>query len=445
MLNELKTVIEAKQMAENITDIKQSHFIMGLHEPNSIAKQILAFLSVAALFGGPLAVDCRAQLAGTGVNLAGAEFGVQAWGVDNVPGVYGYDYTYPTSAEIDYYVGKGVNVFRLPFAWERLQPTLNGTLDATELGRIDSFVTYATGQGASVLLDPHNYARYSSQPYTYSNNVIGTDVPEAAFANLWSQLATKYKDNSRVVFGLMNEPHDLSSTATWVSAANAALSAIRTTGATNLVTVPGNYYTGAWSWTTTDNAVQMLNIVDPGNNYVYEVHQYLDTDSSGTSTTVVSETIGVERLTDFTEWLIANDRKAFLGEFAVANSMIGSDPSQIGDEAINNMLGYMAANSEVWTGFTWWAGGPWWGDYMYTIEPTNLGTSSQADQPSMTLLEPYFAAELEYSARTEQWLNSSAVVPEPSTSALLVVAIIGAGWAIRRRQSRNHIPPRLGS
>jgi hypothetical protein len=99
------------------------------------------------------------------------------------------------------------------------------------------------------------------------------------------------------------------------------------------------------------------------------------------------------------------------------------------------MLGYMADNSEVWTGFTWWAGGPWWSDYMYTIEPTNLGTSSQADQPSMTLLEPYFAAELEYSARTEQWLNSSAVVPEPSTSALLVVTLIGAAWAIRRRQN----------
>lgn len=397
--------------------------------------KLLAVLSVAAIVSGPLVHDCHAQLAGTGVNLAGAEFQVSTWGVGNVPGVYGQDYIYPTSAEVDYYVGKGVNVFRLPFAWERLQPTLNSTLDATELGRINTFVTYATGQGASVILDPHNYARYSSQPNTYSNNVLGTNVPETAFANLWSQLATKYKNNSRVVFGLMNEPHDLSSTATWVSAANAALSAIRTTGATNLVTVPGNYYTGAWSWTTTDNAVQMLNIVDPGNNYVYEVHQYLDSDSSGTTTTVVSPTIGVERLADFTEWLIANDRKAFLGEFAVANSMIGSDPSQIGDEAINNMLGYMADNSEVWTGFTWWAGGPWWGDYMYTIEPTNLGTGSQADQPSMTLLEPYFAAELEYSSRTEQWLNSSAVVPEPSTSALLFIGIASGFWAMRRRQN----------
>lgn len=159
-------------------------------------KYLLAVLSVAAILSGPLVDDCHAQLAGTGVNLAGAEFQVSTWGVGNVPGVYGQDYTYPTSAEVDYYVGKGVNVFRLPFAWERLQPTLNGTLDATELGRINTFVTYATGQGASVILDPHNYARYSSQPNTYSNNVLGTNVPETAFANLWSQLASEYNSNS---------------------------------------------------------------------------------------------------------------------------------------------------------------------------------------------------------------------------------------------------------
>ena len=52
-----------------------------------------------------------------GVNLAGAEFG---W---NVPGVFGTDYTYPTHTEIDYYAAKGMSVVRLPFLWERVQPT----------------------------------------------------------------------------------------------------------------------------------------------------------------------------------------------------------------------------------------------------------------------------------------------------------------------------------
>src|ERR1700736_1698073 len=40
----------------------------------------------------------------TGVNLAGADFGP----VDRRPGVYGQDYFYPTHAEVDYFVGKGM-------------------------------------------------------------------------------------------------------------------------------------------------------------------------------------------------------------------------------------------------------------------------------------------------------------------------------------------------
>lgn len=46
-----------------------------------------------------------------------------------------------------------------------------------------------------------------------------------------------------------------------------------------------------------------------------EMHQYPDSDSSGTSTTCVSPTIAVERLRAATEWLKANNLKGFLGEF----------------------------------------------------------------------------------------------------------------------------------
>jgi endoglucanase len=56
----------------------------------------------------------------TGVNLAGAEFGVGNGSV-NLPGTYGTHYTYPTAAEANYFIGKGMNTFRVPFRWERLQ------------------------------------------------------------------------------------------------------------------------------------------------------------------------------------------------------------------------------------------------------------------------------------------------------------------------------------
>ena len=86
---------------------------------------------------------------------------------------------------------------------------------------------------------------------------------------------------------------------------------------------------------------------------------------------------------NFTNWLHTNNRRGFLGEFAVANSTIGTGGGQIGDEAVNNMLNYIEANGDVWLGWTWWAAGPWWGNYMFTLEPTNLGQPSQADRPAL--------------------------------------------------------------
>jgi hypothetical protein len=133
----------------------------------------------------------------------------------------------------------------------------------------------------------------------------------------------------------------------------------------------------------------MLNIVDPANHYVFEVHQYLDSDSSGTTANIVNANIGVTRLSAFTSWLRANNKRGFLGEFAAANSTIGSTASLIGDEALTNLLSHIAANSDVWEGWAWWAAGPWWGDYMFTLEPTNLGAPSQTDRAVMPILRSF--------------------------------------------------------
>lgn len=308
-------------------------------------------------------------LAWRGVSLAGAEFGE-----GNLPGTYGVDYVYPANESVGYYKAKGMNLVRVPFRWERLQPQLNQDFDATELGRLKSLVDAATAQGVDVLLDPHNYARYRGE-------IVGSAaVPHQAFADFWQRLALQFKDNPHILFGLMNEPHSMA-TETWVAAANAGIAAIRGTGATNVITVPGNGWTGAHSWSQnfygTPNAQAMLNVTDSGNKLVFEVHQYLDADSSGTSATCVSPTIGVERLRDFTGWLKANGKRGLLGEFA------GGDNDTC-RQAVSATLQYMKDNGDQWAGWVWWAGGPWWGDYFYTIEP-KAGT----DRPQMQWLSPY--------------------------------------------------------
>ncbi len=306
----------------------------------------------------------QAQL--VGVNLAGAEFGE-----GNLPGTYNVHYTYPTSAEVNYFTGKGMNVFRLPFRWERLQRSAYAEFDAAELSRMDGFVNYATSKGASVILDPHNYARYFG-------NVIGSaNLPVAAFQDFWRRLAEHYKNNSKVIFGLMNEPNSMSSEL-WRDDANAAIAVIRRTGATNLILVPGNAWTGAHSWTQnwygTPNATTMLTIVDSLDNHAFEVHQYLDSNSSGTSATCSGATVGSQRLQSFTNWLRQNHKRGFLGEFGVANN-------QTCLAAVDDMLDHIDANNDVWLGWTWWAAGPWWGSYMYSIEPAN-----GVDKPQMAVL-----------------------------------------------------------
>ena len=311
----------------------------------------------------------------TGVNLSVAEFGE-----NNLPGTYGSDYTYPTHAEVDYFTGKGMNVFRLPFRWERLQRSANTAFDAAEQARIDDFVGYAASKGASIILDPHNYARY------YGTIIGQGNVPASAFADFWTRLADRYKSNPKVIFGLMNEPHDMA-TELWRDDANAAIAAIRATGATNLILVPGNGYTGAHSWLQnyygTPNGTVMLSISDAGNNFAFDVHQYLDGNFSGTSENCTGTTIGAEKLVAFTNWLHQNNRRGFLGEF-------GGGRNQTCYAAIDNMLNYVEANRDVWLGWTYWAAGPWWGEYIFTLEPTNCPNC--VDRPQMAYLIPHFAA-----------------------------------------------------
>jgi endoglucanase len=225
-------------------------------------------------------------------------------------------------------------------------------------------------------LDPQNFARY------YGQTIGSANVPNSVFADFWGRLSAKYASNSKVMFNLVNEPHDIS-TEQWVAAANAAIAAIRAAGANNVIVVPGNGWTGAHSWTDsyygTPNSVAMLKIVDPKDNSLFEVHQYLDSDSGGANGSCVSTTIGSERMTAFVQWLRDNKKKGILGEFAAGDNATCK-------AAITDMLNYIYESSDVMTGWHWWGGGPWWGEYDFTLEPKN-----GVDRPQMAWLTPFIA------------------------------------------------------
>ncbi len=283
-----------------------------------------------------------------GVNLASAEFGIEDMEHGHVhAGTYGTDYVYPTHAELDDVAAAGLNVVRIPFSWERMQPVQAGKLDPRQLGLMDDLVDYAAGRGVSVILDPHNYG------YGYGHLVGSADTPASAFADFWRRMGAHYRGHSNVIFGLMNEPHD-QTPQQWLEPANAAIAAIRAAGARQEILVPGTFHTNGDAWVSQRNAADFgEKVVDPAHNMAFEIHQYTDADQSGSSTVPVSATIGAERLAAVTAWAEATGNRLFLGEF-------GAGPDDTSILAMTNQLRFMQAHEAAWQGGTAWAGGPWW-------------------------------------------------------------------------------------
>jgi endoglucanase len=220
---------------------------------------------------------------------------------------------------------------------ERLTPTLTGSFDKAYLGNLTQQVNYITSKGAYAMVQPHNYGRF--------NGAIITDT--AGFKTWWKNVAAQYKDNALVVFDTNNEFHDMDQQLVF-NLNQAAIDGIRAAGATKqYITPEGNSWTGAWTWISSGNGASMVNLKDPQNKLVYQMHQYLDTDGSGTHAECVSATIFRERLTAATKWLKDNKKLGFIGEFAGGNNALCIS-------ALKDGLAYMGQNSDVWTGAAWY-------------------------------------------------------------------------------------------
>lgn len=86
-----------------------------------------------------------------GVNLSGMEF-------SPVSGI-----AIPTQADFNYLRSKGVRYVRLAIAWENIQKTLLGALDATFQASIISVCGFAANVGIDVEVEVHNFGCYVAQ------------------------------------------------------------------------------------------------------------------------------------------------------------------------------------------------------------------------------------------------------------------------------------------
>jgi endoglucanase len=196
------------------------------------------------------------------------------------------------------------------------------------------------------------YNNPSQQPFTGS--VIGnssdvTAATTAQFGAFWGELARRFKSNERVLFGLMNEPHDMPSSLL-LDNLQAAVDGIRKSGAKNMIIAPGNSWTGGHSWTQGGSEASsewLYKLVDPLKNTAIDIHEYLDIDFSGGHLACQQEPIS--NLANATAWLKQHNLKAFITEFGGSNTTACRD-------MLNTMLDYMASNEE-YIGWTAWAAG----------------------------------------------------------------------------------------
>lgn len=317
------------------------------------ARQLgLVVLLVLLLVAPSSFADCLAGRL-VGVNLAGAEFNSS-----RLPGTLYKDYAYPTSSDLRYFQSIGASVIRLPFRWERLQPTLFAELSATEVKSIQRVVEIANSLGVCVILDVHNYA-------SYRGNVIGSqEVPVAAFLDLWSRIYAAFPSPAETAFGLMNEPAKIS-LSDWASIAQQSVDNLRNKGSRHLILVSGGRWSGAHDWFATtggaSNTEAFAGFRDKGNNYVIEVHQYADSNFSGTKTDCAEPQRMGAILGKVGEWAQMHGHKLFLGEFGVA----ATDSCL---KVLDTMLSSVA-DGNVWRGWTYWAAGQWWGSYPFSVQP----------------------------------------------------------------------------
>lgn len=285
----------------------------------------------------------------SGVNLAGGEFASS-----RRPGRYGYDYGYPDRRAAAPFLAAGMTAIRLPVLWERLQPVPGGPLVESDMVRLDQSIAALRGFRL-IIIDIHNYARFNGVPM---------DQHPEWLANLWAQLARRYANQQAIAFGLMNEPHDVAAS-DWRRVVDATIAAIRATGARNLVLVPGTRWTGAHSWNeggSESNATAFADFRDPAGNVAFELHQYLDADSSGTHDVCVEPETATARLAAATNWLRAKHARGFLGEFGAS-----AEPQCLA--GLEALLAAIDHANDVWLGWTYWAGGTRWGQYSYNIQP----------------------------------------------------------------------------
>lgn len=348
-----------------------------------------------------------------GVNLSGLEFGKS---IDPVviPNLSAQDSDSANSdlKETEAFINAGMNTVRVPVSWGYLQ------LDGAGKGSINlayynnyvrPLLQSLTQAKVNTIVDLHAYMRYSKFGEQYSGcgeNAACPDgtliLDEKAYQSLWGQLATLMQndpdiDKNYLLIDLVNEPVAVPDDKVFTIQAS-LIKLLRAQKFDGYILVEGNSWSGLHSWTTTqwqgsDNQTYSnaslftrANFEKAGINdlskILINVHQYLDSDYSGTHNDCLQDltTVGDNgfNLNAFTDYLAENRLKAIVTEF-------GTGTNQASCKApLNEFVRYMQDNSAQgkdygFAGWTLWASGHGWGNYNLRVKPESYQMDTVKD------------------------------------------------------------------
>jgi endoglucanase len=337
-----------------------------------------------------------------GVNLAGGAFR------DDGNGWAASGKALPGLMDAALFIYKGMNIFRIPIAWEYLA-NIDGSFKDDPAGinyqkRLSEIVTDLTGKKAMIILDLHNYMRYNLKDISLDHqhtdpngpDVIGSATTEPTkenYAALWKNIVVKFP-GTNIIYGIMNEPHHVDMQQL-IDCQNSAIKAIREQekalgiNEPHYIFIDGNNWSGLHSWNKKEefgcNAdVYPQGIKDPRNKFVFDVHQYLDKNQSGHSCICIDYNDDDFRgqfdkyWAEFTKWARKHKARLFLGEFGICDNQNCKDDLKY----LLDHVGQFPYKPET-GGFLGWsvwaAGGHWGGEYILSIAPGGAANSLMWD------------------------------------------------------------------
>lgn len=336
-----------------------------------------------------------------GANLSGLEFGkvIDPFVIPNLS-VEDASSSNSDLSDTTTFIQSGMNTIRVPLSWGYLQ------LDGPGKGDInaDYYNSYVkplletlTSAHVNAIVDLHAYMRYSQFGKEYSGCGADGACPDgtlitdpAAYQDVWSKLYQLMKNDNKIdmnyiMMDLVNEPVGAPDDSVFTIQAQ-VIKSLRQQGFQGYILVEGNSWTGmhSWnsaSWTSSDGKTTYTNAtlftrdhfaqagITDLSKIVINVHQYLDSDFSGTHDQCISDLSSMNG-DAFVQYLQQNKMQAMVTEFGA-----GTDSSSCAN-TMNLFMQFLKANSSKgkdygFLGWTIWSTGHGWGGYNLRVTPAS--------------------------------------------------------------------------